>query len=379
MKEIDRLIVEEYDLKPNKYVARGMMLLFIILMAAWTLTNTKYMIFNPIHMNILVGSSAVLVGVIIILGYVETLASKPYTKYIIMSCVLIETFIAMVFLAQWVSIILIAPLLLASQYNSFRINWVTLIGTAIVTVVTPIISLSWKLWNIEYYMFLLRARGLGAHLFAYPVHDFSDYYLDIIFYTAIPRLAIVLALSTIMFSIVKTGRENIQNRMETIVLSKRDILTGLFNRLSYETRLEELRADPGEHLVCIYADVDGLHEVNNSFGHHIGDKMLITCADLLYEELGTTYRVGGDEFIAFVNNKDVESIRLQTAAINKMLELSGYHISFGIAGGDTNEDVDAIIRLAETDMYNSKRNFYEQTDHDRRRRRPAVECLECLE
>ena len=63
-----------------------------------------------------------------------------------------------------------------------------------------------------------------------------------------------------------------------------------------------------ENVVCVYADANGLHELNNEQGHDAGDRMLQTVAREMQSRFGDahTYRVGGDEFVAFVPDREPE-------------------------------------------------------------------------
>ena len=58
------------------------------------------------------------------------------------------------------------------------------------------------------------------------------------------------------------------------ILSETDLLTGLFNRNSYEQKLKTYSSMCNQVLPCVYVDVNGLHELNNTRGHAAEDKML---------------------------------------------------------------------------------------------------------
>ena len=60
-----------------------------------------------------------------------------------------------------------------------------------------------------------------------------------------------------------------------LMLSQTDVLTGLYNRNLYERSLAGYPARCRESLSCIFVDVDGLHELNNTRGHAAGDEMQI--------------------------------------------------------------------------------------------------------
>ena len=55
---------------------------------------------------------------------------------------------------------------------------------------------------------------------------------------------------------------------------RQDSLTGLLNRNAYDSDVEQLRSADNGAVVCVYADMIGLHEVNNHLGHKQGNRML---------------------------------------------------------------------------------------------------------
>ena len=88
-------------------------------------------------------------------------------------------------------------------------------------------------------------------------------------------------------------------------LSATDLLTGLRNRNAFE-RKTPVHADGCAYsLHCIYLDANGLHEINNAQGHASDDAMLEFIGTAMQEEFGesSTYRIGGDEFVAFTPTK----------------------------------------------------------------------------
>ena len=169
------------------------------------------------------------------------------------------------------------------------------------------------------------------------------------FYEAIVLIAYFL------LDIIRTRKEiQAKEKMATT-----DLLTGLRNRNAYEQTLAQYEAQLPACLACIYADANGLHELNNSQGHAAGDRMLKTVADTLAEVFGEgkVYRIGGDEFLAFAE-MDLDSASKEAQEAKEKVVEEGYYVSIGAASGEEYGDIAAVIKAAEQRMYVDKKRYY---------------------
>lgn len=165
---------------------------------------------------------------------------------------------------------------------------------------------------------------------------------------------------------VKAERYVFENK--TIMMSETDLLTGLKNRNCYETKLGNYPDECENTITCVYIDVNGLHELNNSEGHHAGDIMLQTVAGELRDAFGKedTFRVGGDEFVAFVKDGEEKAISAKVSSVISNLENSGYHISAGFVSEKAQGcNMHDLIKAAEAIMYDEKRKYYESKGMNR--------------
>lgn len=156
-------------------------------------------------------------------------------------------------------------------------------------------------------------------------------------------------------------------------MSQTDLLTGAKNRNHFENQLQAYPEKCTSNLMCVYADVNGLHEMNNRKGHHAGDKMLREVAEGMQRCFGQehTYRVGGDEFVAFRVDGQPEELPVEVYRLRQALEEKDYHVSFGTAVREKSQgeiNMHALVNEAEIDMFAAKRLFYRQSGHDRRSR-----------
>ena len=122
-------------------------------------------------------------------------------------------------------------------------------------------------------------------------------------------------------------------------------------------------------LACVYIDVNGLHETNNMYGHSMGDKMLQFVAVTMEKEFGknSTFRIGGDEFVALIPNIKEEDVKMKVDSFRKTIEDESYHASIGYSYGNTSKiDIISLVAKAEERMYVEKRLFYRSLGTERR-------------
>jgi diguanylate cyclase (GGDEF)-like protein/PAS domain S-box-containing protein len=150
-----------------------------------------------------------------------------------------------------------------------------------------------------------------------------------------------------------------------------DQLTKLPNRVLLADRIENKMIHTKrhkQHLGVIFLDLDEFKEINDTYGHHIGDKVLIYLAKEMKEalrEVDTLARIGGDEFVAVLSELDEISdalpiiLRLLEAA-SKEIEIDNIKIkvsaSLGVTFYPQNQIVNAdlLLRQADQAMYQAK-------------------------
>ncbi len=163
---------------------------------------------------------------------------------------------------------------------------------------------------------------------------------------------------------------------ELFLVGDMDLLTGLKSRNSYQKALGVLPGQYQKKLACVYADADGLHEINEQKGHDAGDQMLKSIAAAVREEFGDdlTFRIGGDEFIAYAIDLPEEEVIRRTGQMKKLVEEDSYHVSAGYAmAGKENPDLNDLVRRAETAMYEDKRQYYLLSGKEWRDNRDSLE------
>jgi diguanylate cyclase (GGDEF)-like protein/PAS domain S-box-containing protein len=164
-----------------------------------------------------------------------------------------------------------------------------------------------------------------------------------------------------------TERKNAQREMER--LATIDALTGLPNRLLLMDRLRHALSQArrsGWLVGVLFVDLDRFKEVNDTYGHHVGDELLRQVAVRLEgaTRVGdTTTRLGGDEFVVLceqVSSADevAEVAKRIRDAMTRSFDVLGHDVrisaSVGITVGDSDSG-ETLLREADRSMYAAKR------------------------
>ncbi|MBO7339549.1 MAG: GGDEF domain-containing protein [Lachnospiraceae bacterium] len=133
--------------------------------------------------------------------------------------------------------------------------------------------------------------------------------------------------------------------------TKRDTLTGLYNRQSFYGDIEKSSESIGG---VISIDMNELKWLNDTLGHSAGDKALKTVSDTFVKYAdahGRIYRIGGDEFVIFCRKRFVKDMEKTVEKMRKSIDDAGYSCAFGISSGKSVTD---MIHEADEKMYQDK-------------------------
>jgi diguanylate cyclase (GGDEF)-like protein len=148
----------------------------------------------------------------------------------------------------------------------------------------------------------------------------------------------------------------------TQVQASTDVLTGLLNRRSLESRVRRfVRNAP---YAVVIADVDHFKRLNDTHGHEAGDRVLKVFADVLRRSVRDgdhAARWGGEEFMIVLEGRDalagfdvVERIRTNLTASCQVNGVPSITASFGISDTTMASDFEQLIRIADDALYQSK-------------------------
>lgn len=208
-------------------------------------------------------------------------------------------------------------------------------------------------WMVCYAVPLSAARASFAFVTSYTV-----------------RLSLALTVTVVL--LVLLSWLVTQRREKTLTeKAETDALTGILNRESTVNKVNEwLAADVyDEYQALLMLDLDKFKEINDTFGHSVGDEVLCQTAALLkrtFRGSDIVGRIGGDEFVVLMKNVRMESVvnfylKEVCRAISELeipeLEGTRLHCSIGAAcAPDNGNTFDELYERADEALYQVKRN-----------------------
>jgi diguanylate cyclase (GGDEF)-like protein/PAS domain S-box-containing protein len=195
-----------------------------------------------------------------------------------------------------------------------------------------------------------------------------------------------LALEAARLASVAVERDRAERKIR--YLANHDVLTGLPNRQEFKTKLEEKVSESdrtGVPVAVVFVDLDNFKFVNDSFGHAIGDQVLMIVAERImavHDGAHQAIRFGGDEFVLIVDRDTAEKAALNEFMarlrdeITKTIQIDdlSFHVTCSIGAACYPQDADSaaqLLRNADKAMFEAKSagrdsfKVYEQTRPER--------------
>lgn len=178
------------------------------------------------------------------------------------------------------------------------------------------------------------------------------------------------SVAVILFLIITyINRYYVNERASLYQLSITDELTGLNNRRYIIEYLETLakNSDENEDFTLLFLDVNNFKAINDTYGHHEGDQVLIKLGLIIKENFEISGRFGGDEFLVIVFSADEEIVQKQVDYLKHEFQLysdekayTDLSLSIGMTSSK-GKNAEEIIKEADSYMYKVKhkpRNKY---------------------
>ncbi len=214
-------------------------------------------------------------------------------------------------------------------------------------------------------LFLLKYEALNPSMFyqytdrLYRANDLSVNFL--------------LILSFMVYLLYSINKYTIKRDEILYTFSITDQLTGLYNRRYLFDTLEKLNeSNKSKHFSIAMIDVNKFKEINDNYGHIVGDKVLFSIGILLkdfYRDEFIVGRYGGDEFMIIFPNKSIKEantylVQLEGHFAKLSKEFYDVNLSFSFGLSDShNKNVEEMVHIADRHLYKKKTFIYKTLRH----------------
>lgn len=166
--------------------------------------------------------------------------------------------------------------------------------------------------------------------------------------------------------------EQVENEAQLQQLATTDMLTGLVNRSQFDTTLKSELSRQDRYarpLSLIMLDIDYFKDINDCYGHDVGDRVLVEMANLLKGNLRQAdycARWGGEEFMLLVPETPLEHAVLLADKIRCVINTASFPVSgpvtasFGVVEAQPQESVKSIMKRVDNALYLAKEKGRDQ-------------------
>jgi len=171
-----------------------------------------------------------------------------------------------------------------------------------------------------------------------------------------------------VLTILRNASERKRLEDDLRALADIDQLTAIYNRRRFQEEVEKhLTASRrfGDPLTLLLLDVDGFKQINDTYGHHTGDRALQVVAGALrsaVRETDLVGRLGGDEFVALLTRADDSGVDRVIGALRRGLQVEdeeagisfSIEVAIGTARSQADDTCESLMRRADRAMYAEK-------------------------
>ena len=157
------------------------------------------------------------------------------------------------------------------------------------------------------------------------------------------------------------------------ILSTVDLLTGVLNRNEMNNRVMQLSLDERQgrsNIGIVFADLNGLKQMNDNKGHSAGDKLIKDAAKILKKVFpkDEIYRAGGDEFLVLLRDTSLTQLEEYSRQVKALAdETDTVSFAIGVSFDENSLNIYEVMKQADVNMYEDKKKFYDA--HPERKRR----------
>lgn len=356
------------EIKSNKRTLKGFIWILLAVAVIWLLTLTGFFEVDKKLMNVaFIATFALLMPSVYI--FFKGDLGKPWLKFFFLSLICVVSGIIISFLSFHAVLLYIFPLLFAIQYRKRSVVWFVYVVNTITMLISSIVSFYYGICDLNILFESQHVRSWYMEMITQGVLDIpfneNPLYIIIVF-EVFPRSIIFFVFSVMMQYTVVSSNEDALRIAKLTYLKEMDTKTKVFNKNKYEEMAAEYYPNV-EQITAVFWDLNNLKQINDKYGHAMGDKAIEKLSSALYhhsDERCRVYRIGGDEFLMILDNPTENEAEGIIKSVNGYLENSSDNnevkisSAVGFASGK-GKDIREIVKTADTRMYENKRRSKE--------------------
>lgn len=223
---------------------------------------------------------------------------------------------------------------------------------------------------MKYALLVLMAFFL-TDIISFNVQKYSPVEFRVEVYSFIPLGVMIFVLILVNGYVVQLLNRYVEDseRKRLEQLAFHDRLTGISNRTMCDNILKELKNREESEFIILFFDINNLKFANDTYGHNMGDLLIMKVAQALqevFEPAGFCGRYGGDEFIAVLEGKNCRYLQLLMVQFDDLIEKINIgeelpfkvQVACGMGRGERNSvEVEQVLKTADENMYRNKKKL----------------------
>lgn len=201
----------------------------------------------------------------------------------------------------------------------------------------------------------IQQQSVGYYTFLMPAREYK---------AIVSTRRIMIITSTVVYLLIALMLYVLYQRQQAILtLATRDPLTGLYNRHKFNQLVEKHMKGKKNHALMIL-DIDHFKRVNDTYGHNVGDEVLVALAQqmtLVLDHGEIFARHGGEEFVVFFPQTSLAHAKIMADILRRTIEqetiptVGHVTISIGLTDTAPHEHIIHTIERADKALYEAKR------------------------
>lgn len=356
------------EIKANKHTLKGFVWFLLGVAFIWLLTVTDFFEVDKKLITIAFVSTLVLFMPSLYI-FLKIDLSKQWIKYFFLTLICVVSGVIISFLSFHAVLLYIIPLLFAIQYRRSSTVCFVYVTNTVTMLISSLVSFYYGLCDLNlllesqhtrnWYLNRITEGALNIPFNENPV-------FIIIVFEVFPRSIILLVFSIMMQYTIVSSNEDALRIAKLTYLKETDTRTKVFNKNKYQEMVEGYYPQI-DQIAAVFWDLNNLKDINDRYGHAMGDKAIEKLSAVLHgytSDRCRVYRIGGDEFLMIIDNPASRETENVAKAVKADLEAGNADAKIKISSAvgfamGCGKDILEVVQLADAHMYENKKHSKE--------------------